>query len=284
MSAITLYIKTYSQHIEQADRLLKSIFAHNKDNLPVVVSVNPNETELFNERWRGLNITIIDDREIFQVTQPMDGWRYQQVIKSNFWRVNPNPVYLCLDSDIVFIKDFYQSDFMYTDTIPYTLMHESKDMLEFVALRKPESINNIFYQNAQSILRKLINNPQSGPKWDWGPGPFIWANSVWKHFEEEYLIPNQLRFDQFMHRFEKQTGVLFSEYILYGEYLWHTELFRVVPKQPLIKSYHWKEQFVEDFNRGVRASHIRHNYLGVGIQSNWIDNQHENMVNTFLNG
>ncbi len=282
MNNITLCLKTYGRDIEQAVRLLQSIYLHNADNLKVFLSVNPGEVGLFRSIIQDENITILDDREVFEVKVKMDGWRYQQVIKSNFWRVNTADVYLCLDSDIVFIKDFYQSDFMYTDTIPYTVVHESKDMLEFVALRKPESINNIFYQNAQSILRHLITN--SAPKWDWGPGPFIWANSVWKHFDESYLQPNNLTFDVFMHNFEKQTGVLFSEYVLYGEYLWHTELFRVVPKQPLIKSYHWKEQFVEDFDRGVRVSHLKHNYLGVGIQSNWMNGQYLDMVNTFING
>lgn len=282
MNNITLCLKTYSRDIEQAVRLLQSIYTHNVDNLKVFLSVNPGEVGLFRSIIQDENVTILDDREIFEVKIKMDGWRYQQIIKSNFWRVNPADVYLCLDSDIVFIKDFYQSDFMYTDTIPYTVVHESKDMLEFVALRKPEIINNIFYQNAQGILRQLITN--SAPKWDWGPGPFIWANSVWKHFDESYLKPNNLTFDVFMHNFEKQTGVLFSEYVLYGEYLWHTELFRVVPKQPLIKSYHWKEQFVEDFDRGVRVSHLKNNYLGVGIQSNWMNGQYIDMVNTFING
>lgn len=280
MKNITLYLKTYSRDIKQAERLLASIDKHNIDKLDIVLSVNPGEVSLF--KSVASNATVLDDREIFEVKVPMDGWRYQQVIKSNFWRVNSAPNYLCLDSDIIFIKDFTQSDFMYTDDIPYTVVHESKDMLEFVALRMPSSIDDIFYQRAQSILRTII--PNTAPKWDWGPGPFIWSNSVWKHFEESYLIPNEMTFDNFMYNFEKETETLFSEYILYGEYLWHTELFKVVPKQPLIKSYHWKEQFVEDYDRGVRASHLKHNYLGVGIQSNWITQQYDSVLTTFLNG
>lgn len=266
MSKITLYLKTHAPHIEQADRLVQSIYKYNTDNLPIVVSVNPNQVNTFTSRWSGLNINVIDDREVFQVNTPLDGWRYQQVVKSNFWRINPHPNYLCLDSDSVFIKPFSTTDFMYTDDVPYTICHESKDMLEFMALEKHD-MNGVFYQSAARVLRTII--PNHGPQWDWGPSPFIWSNAVWKRFTEEYLIPNNLTFDSFLLQFERASGCNFSEYMVYGEYLLNSYLFPIIPRQPLFKVYHWKEQFIREYNNGVRMSHLKHNYLGVISQSNW---------------
>lgn len=266
MSAITLYLKTYSHHIEQADKLINSIMKYNMDDIPVVVSVNPNETELFKQRWDGLNVTVIDDRDIFQVKYPMDGWRYQQVVKSNFWRINPKPNYLCLDSDSVFISPFTVQDFIFEDNIPYTICHESKDMLEYMVM-SGHDMNQVFYQTALETVRKLI--PNKGPKWDWGPSPFIWSNKVWSEFDKNYLQQNNLTFDKFLLEFQRIQGYNFSEYTVYGEYLFYSKAIPIIPKQPLFKVYHWKEQFIKEFNSGVRASHLRSNYLGVITQSNW---------------
>ncbi|MEK9767533.1 MAG: DUF6492 family protein [Betaproteobacteria bacterium] len=276
-----IYCKTYKHHLPQVERLVRSIEKHNVDNIPVVISINPGDRKQEFVDALGTDITILDDREVYEINNvvgPLDGWRYQQVIKSNFYRTNIARNYLCIDSDIFFIKDFSLTDFMYADDI-YTICHESKDMLEWMTLNGHD-MDRVFYQSAQRLLRTAFGN-NNYPLWDWGPSPFIWSCEVWREFNENYLAPTGLFFETFLKKFES-TGVNFSEYVLYGEWLWANQTIKVIPRQPLSKIYHWKEQFVDEFNRGVRMSHLTQNYICVGIQSNWAASLGHSMLHEFM--
>ncbi len=51
-------------------------------------------------------------------------------MKAGFWRLNISANYLCLDSDCVFIRPFYENDFLAEDKTPFTVLHQNKEYFQ----------------------------------------------------------------------------------------------------------------------------------------------------------
>lgn len=262
MTKLLLFIKSYARDLDKCANLVNSIHKYNKDNLPILISVNDSDYEVFTKIFH--DIKVIKDGDIVH-SSVQDGWRYQQIIKSQVHRLGICENYLCLDSDSEFIKDFYLKDFMYDDHTPYTVMHESKDMLEFMDFIGMDS-SQAFYKCALKPIRNLWGG--HGKEWDFGPSPFIWSTRVWWYFEENYLKSNNLTFEKFLINLEIEGKTNPSEYMIYGEFLFKSKLMPIIPIQPLFKVYHWKEQyeFEKQFNTTEK---LAKNYLGIIKQSNW---------------
>lgn len=261
MYKLVLLIKTYRADYDYTKNLLNSIQRHNRENIPVYVSVNDEDYVFYKEKMSCFDISIIKDGDIMDYPN-YDGWRYQQIIKSNFYRLNICENYLCIDSDSEFIRDFYFSDFMFDDKTPYTIMHESKGFLEAM-----ENINldseNIFFKQALRATRPFFGN--SGKEWDYGPSPYLWNCAVWKHFNEVFLKEKNLTFVEFFNLIDQVTPP--SECVIYGEYLLKTKLIDIHPIEGFFKVYHYKKQYLKE-NR-LNKDQLAKIYLGTIYQSNW---------------
>lgn len=262
MYKIILFVKTYQPDFERVYNLLDSIDKFNKDNIPVVVSVNDDHFNLLKpdcfEKYK-----IYKDSEITS-TSITEGWRYQQIIKCNVYKLNICENYVAIDSDSVFIRDFYSSDFMFDENIPYTIMQESKDLLEMTERLQMDS-QTIFFKRALRDTRPFFEN--KGKEWDYGPSPYIWNCNVWQHFNEVFLKDQNLSFDAFFNAIEKKSFSP-SDCVIYGEYLLKTKLIPLYPIGSLFKVYHYKEQFeIEESQLSIKQ--VSKIYLGIIYQSNW---------------
>lgn len=262
MHKLILFIKSYRPDFDSLEKLLHSINVYNKDNIPVYVSVNDADFDFFVENINIASIQIIKDSDIFDYP-PDDGWRYQQIIKSNVYRLGICKNYLCIDSDSEFIRDFYYSDFLYNDETPYTIMHESKSFLESMENIGLDS-ENIFFKEALRATRPLLGN--MGKEWDYGPSPYLWNCNVWRHFNEIFLKKQNLNFIDFFNQIDKKTPP--SECVIYGEYLLRTRLIDILPVEGFFKVYHYRKQFLLE-KKFHNIDKLKKNYLGVIFQSNW---------------
>ena len=102
MDDIVLYCKSYSPDVFRVKILVDSINKYNSDNIPFYISVPNSDIKVFKETL-GNNINIIPDEDI---DSNNGGWIGQQIIKSQFWKLNLCKNYLCLDSDSEFIRPF----------------------------------------------------------------------------------------------------------------------------------------------------------------------------------
>jgi hypothetical protein len=263
MHKIILFIKSYRPDFERAKNLVQSIYKYNRDNIPLYISVNDVDYEFFKHNLPA-DVNLLKDSDIVEC-QTKNSWIYQQVVKSQVHKLKVCENYLCIDSDAEFIKDFFISDFMYNDQTPYTIMHESKDMLESMEIIKRKSVD-AFYKEALRALRDYWGG--SGKEWDYGPTPFIWSTKVWEHLENNFLIPNQLTFESFLFFLEDRSKKGPSEYTIYGEYLFKTRLIDIIPIQPLFKVYHFHEQYKMESCYNT-IDKLRVNYLGIVKQSSW---------------
>lgn len=256
MESLVLYCKSYRGDVLRVKSLLESIKQYNQDNIPFYISTPYKDKEIFTNTLGTEGWVWVDDNSIDPNTE---GWLGQQIVKSNFWKLNLCENYLCLDSDSFFIKPFYKRDFLAEDNNPYTVIHEQKELLEWSIKNLPFDIKEGFKKNRIKIMDLL---GRKGKLYDFGPSPFIWSRKVWEALESFYTKPNNLTFKDLLEYSH-------SELTWYGESLLAFKSIPIYPIQPLMKVYHYKEQYIEDKSKELTISDISQNYLGIIMQSNW---------------
>ena len=260
MDKIVLYTKTYSGDIERVKNLIESVKKYNKDNITHYISFPKNELPLFNKFIGTDYVKFIFDEDISDIT--LQNWYTQQIIKSSFWKLGVCENYVMIDSDSYFIKDFYISDFMYNENIPYTVIHEQKDLFTFSS-NYEKSIGHdpqiAFIKERENIMRMF---KREGRVYDFGPGPVIWNCNVWKTLDETQLKPQGLTFVDLI-------NIVPSEFTWYGEFLLKTLPMIIIPIEPMFKFFHFQSQY--EFYKKLEYTEetFSKNYLGLVMQSNW---------------
>lgn len=257
MDTIALYCKSYRNDVLRAKILFESIKKHNSDNIPFYISAPNSDLPLFKNQLGTVDYTLIPDEDIDPMTS---GWVGQQVVKSQFWKLNLSENYLCLDSDSQFIRNFNTSDFMYTKDIPYTVCHEYKELFEFLdKYPTPYDIYGAFCKERLAVMELF---GRTGVIYDFGPSPTIWSAKVWRSLVQNYLEPNGLTISQ-------AFSVIPSEFTWYGEWLLTSKEIPIYPREPIFKSYHYKHQYELDKQMGVTVERLAKYYLGYIINTNW---------------
>lgn len=247
--------------------MVQSVKSHNKDKLPLFISVPDHEISLFQKHISADDATIINELDILNKNPKINleklyairGGLRQQVIKSEFWRLGFAENYLVIDADCVFLRDFYISDFIVKDNIPYSVIHEGKDVLLSTEKFGPHQNRTNFLKDRNPIQTEL---QRPGVTYDYGYAPFLWSKKVWESFDTNYLTPNNKNFlDAIL-----EVG---SEFTWYGESLIKYQAIPVYPREQLFKHYHYEHQLWLDLTAGYTETHLKRNFMGVVYQSNW---------------
>ena len=251
MHKFVLYCKSYRGDFQRLVNLSLSIKEHNKDNLPFYISVPKNDLQLAKETIPYYTEIIVDE----EYAPLNEGWHGQQFVKAYFYKTNISRFYLSIDSDSYFFKDFYLSDFMITDDIPYMVMHSNESFYNFwdrYAYKFPYDARKTHEDEYKSIKSHFGN---VGKIYDFSPSPFIWDTEVWKWLEETYGIINL---------FQKHC----NELKWYGEGAIAMGA-SFYPCGPLFACMHYKEQYKMYQEMGYGEKHFHPQYLGMVMQSNW---------------
>lgn len=265
MNKCIIFIKTCKVDILQFDKLLLSLKKHNKSKIPVWVSVNDSDFSLFQNNYSGKDIKIIKDSDIVKC-DVSDSWRYQQIIKSQLYKLNITENYLCVDSDAFFIKDFYIEDFMVDEDTPYTIIHQQKELFSWLSINRKyfkDDPKDYFEKISTTIMEKI---GREGICYDYGPSPIVWSCKVWKSFNDNFLAPNHINYQELIVEYP-------SEFTWYGEWLLKSRAIPLFPKEPLFKVFHYKKQYEDFIKEGHNIETIKDNYLGIIVQSNWMRKQ-----------
>jgi hypothetical protein len=164
-----------------------------------------------------------------------------------------------LDSDCIFIRDFDESDFIFKDDVPYSIIHEGRDLLQATERFGPKKIRQHFLDDREPIKAALN---RTGVTYDFGYAPFLWSGKVWESLDANYLTPNGMNF---------LDAVLLcgSEFTWYGESLINFRAIPIYPREQLFKHYHYEHQLWADQVLGYQEKLLAYDYLGVVYQSNW---------------
>ena len=267
MRPLALYCKSFRTDLRRVLRLAESIEQFNQDNLPFYVSVPNTELSLFQQHLQEFNVTLIADEAIIEANsniclatfKALPGNISQQIVKSEFWRLNQSLSYLCLDSDSVFIRNFTHKEFVAPDGTPYSVITEAQD-LQFEALcRGKLSVINDFRREAETI-QTIFQRP--GKAYSFGPMPMVWHRAVWESLEQQYLIPRGMNFLEAI-----QLAPLESRW--YGEALLRFCAIPLLPSEPFFKVYHYAWQLDRDRCHGITDEQLAKLYSGVIFQSSW---------------
>ena len=198
MADFVLLCKSYRGDAARVRRMLDSLALHNPEQLPVVVAVPRDDLALFREWTAPHAVELITDEDIV-CSHPLaaakdllgryrqtPGDRSQQVVKADAWRLLGCDSLLCVDSDTVFLRNIARSDFLCDGGHPYTVLHQSRDLLQLALARRHPEVAQHFREESEK-LKTLFG--RSGPDYDFGPTPVPWSAQVWADLDERLLQP-----------------------------------------------------------------------------------------------
>lgn len=265
---MVILCKSYAGDLRRVIRLVESIHRFNRDNLPVFISVPGKDLPLFKNHLGQDSVHWLSDEDIIAAQPEGDKGRYtlwsgslsQQVIKSEFWRMNLCESYLCIDSDAVFIRDFHRSDFFNEkDNTPYTILSQSRDFLQLAENRKIHKVLANFQRESQEG-KALFQ--RTGPDYNFSTTPVIWSAKVWKDLATRYLEPRGMDFWDAIEQFP-------NEMRWYGEALLTYESIPLRPIEPLFRVYLYDWQYAALRRSGETPEKLPSLFLGLVKQSNW---------------
>ena len=271
MNDFVLLCKSYRGDVQRVKRLLDSLAPHNPEQLPVVVVVPQADQTLFQDYLKGHRFELVSDEDVVR-SHPQaaskdllaryratPGYRAQQVIKADAWRLLGCDAFLCMDSDTVFLRNIGRNDFIAADGHPYTLMHQSRDLLQLAVNRGHTKMLQDFRRESQ-LLKTVFD--RTGPDYDFGPQPLLWSAQVWRDLHQQ--------------RFEPKNWTLWdaidfapTEIRWYGEALLAYRSIPLAPIEPLFRVYHHEWQLFAQRRLGETPATLAEQFLGVVYQSNW---------------
>ena len=264
---LALVTKTFSTDIPSYKILFDSIQKYNEDNLPVFVVIPFQDKKLLEDTIGTEGYTLLFDHDIHSFKRLMGGWEQQMIIKLRVYEHISAENILLLDSDGRFIRPFYEKDFIAYDNIPYTIVHENKQVAEYETTLKGGDYNNTGYAKAVRAYRDIFGY-KSSKIYDYGPNPHLWSTYVLRQFKSNYLDYNGIELEEFCLTMKSTYGIHFRETLTYGEYLMVSNSIPIIPSGPLFKTYHWKEMVEFERGSGLELEeNIAKNYLGVIMQS-----------------
>jgi len=266
-----LVCKSYRRDVARARRLLDSLAPNNPDALPVVVIVPKDDLALFREALGTHRHELVSDEDVV-ATHPQaaerhlleryratPGYRSQQVVKAEAWRLLGCSSYLCMDSDTVFLRPARRGDFVAPGGHPYTLLHQSRELLQLAVNRGQARVAEAFRAESER-LKALFG--RDGPDYDFGPQPLIWSAKVWADLHEKFLAPRGWTlWDAIDHAP--------TEIRWYGEALLAYRSIPIEPIEPLFRVYHHEWQWLVQRRLGESAATLPSQFIGAVYQSNW---------------
>jgi hypothetical protein len=261
---LSLFCKSYRTDLFRIIRLVHSVELFNVEKVPFFISVPHNDIEIFKEHLEEYDVGILEDESILSRTgyatsltlEALPGHITQQIVKSEYWRLNISSSYVCLDSDAFFIRPFRTTDFLWTDNIPYTVIDEAKEHLEACLTSGKDTVFDSYQLEAKTV-QSLLDRP--GRTYAFGPFPLVWHRDVWQSLEQRYLIPQGINLMQAI-----QKSPLESRW--YGEALLKYQAIPLIPCQPFFKVYHYAWQLDRS---SVSKEQLAKLYCGVIYQSSW---------------
>lgn len=266
MGNIVIFCKSYSRDLERAAVMADSVRRFNRDGLSLCISVPEADIEIFQQRIGKDDVNWLRDEDVIRANPVLDleiyrtlpGHISQQIVKAEFWRVNPKQNCVCIDSDSRFIRDFFAGDFLSPDGVPYTILHESKPFMEF-CLTHGICETERHFEAMSDEMRKVFG--RAGPSYAFNPFPVIWSGKVWHALEAKLEAEGSNIMQAIVaHPYESSW---------YGEALLKYQSIPLLPREPIFKAYLYFEEYERDHRDGMTEAELARFYLGVVYQSNW---------------
>ena len=262
MTELALLVKSYAADFDYAQRLMDSITLHNIEALPVFVVVPETDVTTFvgmvGDRAEVLSEELLGKHLVNEPTAGFSaGYINQEIIKLSFWELGLCENYLCVDSDAVFVRDFTRSDFMARPGVPFTFLTEDRELQV-----EPDYYTHTWVNRLKSLekIREAI-----GYRGRWlltVHGHAVFSATVLKSFLTDFLEP--LGWD-----YKDALKVSPYEPTWYNTWLLHTGVIEIIPREPIVKTFHNSTQHLDYVLREVNPEDIARGYVAVVVNSNY---------------
>lgn len=267
MKDFVLYCKSYSRDFLRLKRLLNSIQQFNVDRIPFYISTPRADKNLLLDILGAEGYVWVADEDIVAANpkaniekyRAMPGGLSQQIVKSEFWRLEYAENYLCLDSDSLFIRNFQKSDFLSVDGVPYTVLHQNKELFQIASNRGQDKVERELRAESERV-KALFG--RIGPNFYCAPAPFIWSAKVWRSLDTELLQPQGISLWDLITPEHPET-------LIYGEALLKYHAIPLIAIEPLFRIYHYDWQYFLMKRLGETEAKVAKHYLGIIYQSAW---------------
>lgn len=258
-----MYCKTYSKDIERLKKMLQSFEQFNKDNILMYISVPDAETNLF-EEFQNDNVKIITDesyaKEYF-ATQTKHGFGVgyvnQEICKLSFFEAGLLENYLCIDSDVIFIRDFFVNDFMRDKTTPYSVLVMDKDLAV-------EKHYQAFWDTRIEFIKKIYDYVGLDDKrYRTCHGMQCMSAKVLSSLKKKFMQPKGLEYRDLIE-------ISPFEFSWYNAWLQKSKIIDVVAVEPFFKTFHMRIDYNFSRLKMIDKKDLARSYVGIILNSNWM--------------
>ena len=253
-------LKSFIGHFDYVENLVASINRFNCDDIRTYIVVPKNDMKFF-QKFASPNIFIIEEELIptKYATNFVSGIRpeyiNQEIVKLAFGRLGLAKSYMCLDSDGIFLKNFYLSDFLTSSGEPYAVLVEDKelqldtDYYENFWISRKESLDKIldYLGLSKDEIWLTCHNFQ------------IFSSDILSQMQLDLLDPGNLDFIDLLE-------ISPYEYSWYNYYL--QSLNKVIRiREPYFKIVHTSSQLLQMRMLKQTVTDIARGYVGLCVQS-----------------
>ena len=262
MHKFIMFCKTYRGDTERFQNMIQSFNRFNKQNIKLFVSVPENDLVLFRE-FKNENIELIADEsyaknyftneEYFGLSV---GYVNQEICKLSFWEAGLAKNYLCIDSDLEFIRDFYVSDFMADSDTPYTILVQDKDL-------SIEKHYRAFWAWRQGLIKKIYDEIGLDDKrLRTCHGNTVLNSKVLKSLKEDFMAKKG-------YSYKDLIKISPYEFTWYNVWFQKCGLIKEMAVEPFFKTFHMRLDYIFYLLKLISLEDIKKAYIGIIMNGNW---------------
>lgn len=262
MKNFVMFCKTYSGDLDRVSLMIASFNQYNVEELQLILSVPEQELEIF-KQFASKTISVISDESYAgkyftqeRLSGLPVGYCNQEICKLAFWESKITKNYLCLDSDLLFIRDFHESDFMADKNTPFTILVMDKDL----AIEKHY---HDFWLGRQkfiaSIYKKVGLNDR---RYRTCHGMQVLNATVLKSLKTDFMAKHKYSYADLI-------AIAPFEFTWYNAWFQKCGLVREVAVEPFFKTFHMRIEYTMSRLRGLDLDDYAYSYVGIILNGNW---------------
>jgi len=261
------YLKTFIRDFSRVYMLLESFHKYNVENIDLIISCPRKELNKFNfSNFK--NIVLISDEDFaseylsneicWPNTNMTVGYVNQEICKLVFHKTGIALNYLCLDSDLIFLKNFYVSDFMFNYNTPYTVLIQDKELSIQRFYKKK------YWESRQKNVQKIYKYFQlEDPRLKTCHGMQVLNTESLLSLEKDFLKINGLSWLDLL-------KISPYEFTWYNCWLQKSNLIEIKTCEPFFKTFHCREEYIVSQLTGLRKKDYAYSYIGLVLNSGWL--------------
>lgn len=263
MHTFVMYCKTYGGDLDRLSNLVSSYKKYNRENIPLYISSPESELYLF-QSHSDSNVIVMSDEsfaEKYLAIVPHSGMSLgyvnQQICKLTFYKTAVARNYLCLDSDAVFIRDFYVSDFMHDELTPYIVLVMDKD------LSIERHYRTAFWLERQASIQKIYDYMGlDDRRLRTCHGHQIFNMEVLESLLRDFMKPRNLSYNDLL-------KIAPYEFTWYNVWFQKNKLVKEVAVEPFFKTLHMRQEYIFSKIKTLRIEDYAETFVGLVLNSKW---------------